>query len=336
MSFPSENANGVTEATQHPASVSSSTSSPSLAPSVNTGSTSSSSVPGNTFNPNIEPFILTARPPNSRVLIIRLNRPRVLNALSTTLIELLLSALRAADADPDVGAIVITGNDKVFAAGADIKELASLSFPLAYLSDYLRGLSEGVSKFKKPVIAAVNGHAHMQLGGGLELALACDTIFASTTATFGLPEVKLGTIPGAGGTQRLVRAIGKAKVSEERGSAGPSLIDCLTADNLQAMHLILTGSTLSSNEALSAGLIAKILPPEELLDAAVDAAQSMASYSAPIIAMAKEAILQADELSLADGIRFERRLYHSTFATADFVEGTKAFIEKRAPVWKNI
>ncbi|GJJ13342.1 hypothetical protein Clacol_007594 [Clathrus columnatus] len=260
-----------------------------------------------------EPLILTANPPDSHVLVIKLNRPRVLNALSTALVDLLLSALKSADADPDIGAIVITGNEKAFAAGADIKELASLSFPSIYIQDYLRGVSEGIPSFKKPVIAAVNGHA---LGGGFELALACDTIFASTNAQFGLPEVKLGTIPGAGGTQRLVRAIGKAK----------------------AMHMILTGDTMSSTEALNAGLIAKVYPPEQLLDAAINAdslAKTMASYSRPIVAMAKEAVLQADQLSLSDGIRLERSLYYSTFTTADFTEGTTAFLQKRTPSWKN-
>jgi len=277
---------------------------PSLAPSTTTVSSGTSSTGG------VEPLILTARPPNSRVLVIRLNRPRVLNALSTTLVGLLLSALRTADADPDVGAIVVTGNDRVFAAGADIKELASLPFPAVYLSDYLRGVSEGVPSFKKPIIAAVTGHA---LGGGLELALACDTIYAASDATFGLPEIKLGTIPGAGGTQRLFRAIGKAK----------------------AMNMILTGETMSSDEALSSGLIAKVFPQEELLDAAIEAAEKMASFSLPILAMAKEAALQADQLPLSDGLRYERSLYYSTFATADFAEGMQAFLQKRPPVWKN-
>jgi len=282
--------------------------SPTIAPSI-TPSPSTTSGDGN--GRAAESLILTARPPHSRVLIIRLNRPKVLNALSTALVDLLLSALRSADADPDIGAVVLTGNERVFAAGADIKELCSLSFPSVIPSDYLRGVSEGISSFKKPIIAAVTGHA---LGGGLELALACDTIYAASNATFGLPEIKLGTIPGAGGTQRLFRAIGKAK----------------------AMNMILTGETMSGDEALSAGLVAKVFPSDELLDAAISAAEKMASYSAPIAAMAKEAALQADQLSLADGIRFERYLYYSTFATSDFSEGMQAFLQKRSPVWKNM
>ncbi|KIJ53440.1 hypothetical protein M422DRAFT_154763 [Sphaerobolus stellatus SS14] len=280
---------------------------PSLSP---TTTTSSSGPNGNSISAPTEPLILTARPPNSRVLVIRLNRPRVLNALSTSLVDLLLSALRNADAATDVGAVVITGNERVFAAGADIKELASLSFPAVFTGDYLRGISEGVSSFKKPIIAAVSGHA---LGGGLELALACDTIYAASNAMFGLPEIKLGTIPGAGGTQRLFRAIGKAK----------------------AMNMILTGETMSSDEALNAGLIAKVCSPDDLLDIAIAAAQKMANFSMPILALAKEAALQADQLPLSDGLRYERSLYYATFATEDFREGMEAFLQKRTAVWKN-
>lgn len=245
---------------------------------------------------------------SGNVGIVRLNRPSALNALSQALIEQLLSSLRAFDSDPDIGAIVLTGSEKVFAAGADIKELKDLTFINAYMGNFLQSLCDGVTSIRKPVIAAVHGFA---LGGGCELAMMCDIVYASTDAVFGQPEIKIGTIPGAGGTQRLVRAVGKAK----------------------AMHMILTGETMTAQEAEQAGIVAKILPADQLLDCAIDYAQKISSYSTPIVAMAKECVNTAADLPLSEGIRFERRIYHATFATIDSKEGTRAFVEKRPAAW---
>jgi len=242
--------------------------------------------------------------------VIRLDRPKALNALSAPLIEQLLSALKAFDVDPTVGAIVLTGSETVFAAGADIKELKDLSFVRAYMGNFLQSLADGVAAIRKPIIAVVNGYA---LGGGCELAMMCDIIYAGEGAVFGQPEVKIGTIPGAGGTQRLIRAIGKAK----------------------AMHMVLTGETMSAKEAEAAGLVAKVLPADKVLDAAIDSAQTIASYSSPIVVMAKEAVNHAEDLPLTEGLRFERRLYHATFATIDSKEGMGAFVEKRQATWQN-
>ncbi|KZV88845.1 ClpP/crotonase [Exidia glandulosa HHB12029] len=245
---------------------------------------------------------------SGNVGIVRLNRPNALNALSQQLIDQLLSALRAFDKDPDIGAIVLTGSERAFAAGADIRELTSLTFVNAYMGNFLQSLCDGVTSIRKPVIAAVHGFA---LGGGCELAMMCDIIYAAENASFGQPEVKIGTIPGAGGTQRLIRAVGKAK----------------------AMHMILTGEMISAQEAEKAGLVAKIFPPEELLDGAIDYAQKISNYSAPIVAMAKECVNSAADLPLTEGLRFERRMYHATFATVDSKEGTRAFVEKRPATW---
>jgi len=246
----------------------------------------------------------------SRVGIIRLNRPEARNALSTELIEQLLAAMKEFEHDATIGSIVLTGTEKFFSAGADIKQLGALDFITAYKSDLFRNLNDQISSIRKPIVAAVNGFA---LGGGCELAMLCDIIYAGETASFGLPEIKIGTIPGIGGTQRLIRAIGKAK----------------------AMELILTGGSISAQEAERCGLVARVLPPAQVLEAAIQTAQTIASYSSPITMMAKEAIQQAEELSLQEGIRAERRLYLSTFATADLKEGMSAFIEKRRPDFKN-
>lgn len=240
--------------------------------------------------------------------IVRLNRPNALNALSQALIDQLLAALRAFDNDPDVGAIVLTGSEKAFCAGADIKELKDLTFVNAFMGNFLHSLCDGVTSIRKPLIAAVHGFA---LGGGCELAMMCDIIYAADDAFFGLPEVKIGTIPGAGGTQRLIRAVGKAK----------------------AMHMILTGETMSALDAERAGLIAKLLPSGQLLDEAIDYAQKISNYSAPIVAMAKECVNTAADLPLSEGVRFERRMYHATFATQDSKVGASAFIEKRPATW---
>jgi len=258
-------------------------------------------------------LILVARIPandsgNSEVGLIRLNRPKALNALSQSLIQQLLSALQSFDKDPRIGAVILTGSESVFAAGADIKELKDLTFIRAYMGNFLQSLCDGVAAIRKPIIAVVQGFA---LGGGCELAMMCDMIYAAENATFGQPEVKIGTIPGAGGTQRLLRAVGKAK----------------------AMHMILTGETLSAADAERAGLVSKVLPTDKVLEAAIETAQKIASYSAPIVSMAKEAVHQAEELHLSEGIRFERRLYHSTFATLDSKEGMIAFVEKRNAAW---
>ncbi|KAH7915856.1 ClpP/crotonase-like domain-containing protein [Hygrophoropsis aurantiaca] len=245
-----------------------------------------------------------------KIGIIRLNRPKNLNALSSALIEELLSALRIFDKDPAIGAIILTGSEKVFCAGADIKEQRELSFVRAYNTNYLRNLNDGLLGVHKPVIGVINGYA---IGGGCELAMMCDILYAGENAVFGQPEIKLGTIPGAGGTQRLIRAIGKSK----------------------AMHMILTGDTINASEAESSGLVAKVLPVNEVFEAAVETARKIAGFSAPVTAMAKEAVNEAEEVGLKSGLHFESRLYHSSFSLADHVEGFGAFLEKRTPQWIN-
>jgi len=252
-------------------------------------------------------LVLVARSRN--VAVIRLNRPQALNALSSSLIDQLLSAITAFDRDPEIGAIVLTGNDHVFCAGADIKELRDLSFVKAYSTNFLKSLNDAIASIRKPIIGVVNGFA---LGGGCELAMMCDVLYAGESAKFGQPEVKVGTIPGAGGTQRLIRAIGKAK----------------------AMHMILTGEVFTAEEAAAAGLVAKVLPDNVVLNTAIEYASKIASYSGPIVAMAKEAVNQAENLSLESGLRYESRMYHATFSTEDTKEGFAAFIEKRPAVWK--
>jgi len=245
------------------------------------------------------------------VAVIKLNRPKALNALSGPLIQELLQALTTFDKDDGIGAIIITGSERAFCAGADIAEQKVLSFTKAYNIDYLRDIVDSVLAIHKPIIGAVNGYA---LGGGCELAMMCDILYAGEKAVFGQPEIKLGTIPGAGGTQRLIRAIGKAK----------------------AMHMILTGENMSAAEAEKAGLVAKVLPVDEVLPAAIKAATTIACYSRPVVAMAKEAVNEAEELGLRNGLHFERWLYHSTFALSDHQEGFGAFLEKRSPQWKHV
>jgi enoyl-CoA hydratase len=241
--------------------------------------------------------------------LVTFNRPQALNALNEALIAELNEALGGFEADPAVGCAVITGSDKAFAAGADVKEMAEKTYVDAYLTRFLDGWTR-VSETRKPVIAAVSGFC---LGGGLELAMMCDIIIASETARFALPEITLGIMPGAGGTQRLPRFIGKAK----------------------AMDLILTGRMMDAAEAERSGLVARVVPAEKLLEEALAAAGKIASYSQPIVMMAKETVNRAQETSLAEGSRFERRLFLSMFATEDQKEGMKAFIEKRKPAFRN-
>jgi enoyl-CoA hydratase len=242
--------------------------------------------------------------------LITLNRPQALNALSASLIRDLGAALDELEADAAIGAIVITGSDKAFAAGADIKEMADRSYMDVYLSDFITKGWERVGTCRKPVVAAVAGYA---LGGGCEIAMMCDTIIAADTAKFGQPEITIGTIPGSGGTQRLTRAVGKAK----------------------AMEMCLTGRMMDAAEAERSGLVSRIVPAAELVDEALKVAGKIAAMSRPAVLMAKEAVNRAHETTLAEGIRFERRLFHSTFATEDQKEGMAAFIEKRKPAYKN-
>jgi enoyl-CoA hydratase len=244
-----------------------------------------------------------------RVGLITLNRPKALNALNGALMEEVGNALEAFQADKGVGAVVITGSEKAFAAGADIKEMAGLSYPDTYLDDFITRWDR-VAQARKPIIAAVAGFA---LGGGCEVAMMCDFIIAADTAKFGQPEIKLGVIPGAGGTQRLTRAVGKAK----------------------AMDLCLTGRLMDATEAERAGLVARVVPATELLDTAIKAAEEIASFSAPAVLLAKEAVNRAFETSLAEGLRFERRTFQALFGTPDQKEGMGAFVEKRKAEFKS-
>jgi enoyl-CoA hydratase len=244
-----------------------------------------------------------------KVGLIRLNRPQALNALSLPLIHELNAALDIFENDPQIGALVLTGSAKAFAAGADIKEMQSKTFIGAYLEDFI-GQWERLARVRKPVIAAVAGFA---LGGGCELALMCDMIIAADTAKFGQPEIKLGIMPGAGGSQRLTRIIGKSK----------------------AMDLCLTGRLMDAVEAERAGLVARVVPAEQLLNEAMDAAAAIASMSLPATILAKASVNRAYETTLAEGVRFERLSFYSLFATDDQKEGMAAFIEKRAPAFKN-
>jgi enoyl-CoA hydratase len=244
-----------------------------------------------------------------KVGLIRLNRPQALNALNRALVQELTQALDAFEADAGIGCIVITGSDRAFAAGADIKEMAEKTFAEAFLGDFAANWDRAAT-VRKPVIAAVAGFA---LGGGCELAMQCDLIIAADNAKFGQPEIKLGIIPGIGGTQRFTRAVGKAK----------------------AMDIVLTGRMMDVEEAERAGLVARIVPLASLVDEAVKVAETVASMSLPSVLAAKEAVNRAFETSLAEGIRFERRVFHSLFATADQKEGMAAFIVKRPPKFEN-
>jgi enoyl-CoA hydratase len=242
--------------------------------------------------------------------IITLNRPAALNALNAALIAELAAALDDLEADQAISAIVLTGNEKAFAAGADVKEMVSKSYPEIYREDFITRGWERVGQCRKPVIAAVAGFA---LGGGCEIAMMCDIVIAADTARFGQPEITLGTIPGAGGTQRLTRFVGKAK----------------------AMDLCLTGRMMDASEAERAGLVSRVVPAGEVLSEAVKIADRIAEMSQPIVMMVKEAINRAYETTLAEGVRFERRLFHSTFAIEDRQEGMAAFIAKRKPAFRN-
>jgi len=241
--------------------------------------------------------------------VITLNRPKQLNALNDGLMSELGTALRAFEADEGIGCIVITGSEKAFAAGADISTMAALSYMDAYKGDFITRNWETLRSIRKPVIAAVAGFA---LGGGCELAMMCDMVIAADTAKFGQPEIKLGIIPGAGGTQRLPRAISKAK----------------------AMDLVLTGRMMDAAEAERAGLVSRVVPAAELLATTLAAAQTICEHSGPSVMMAKECVNRAYESTLADGITFERRMFHSLFATEDQKEGMDAFLNKRKPVFK--
>ena len=244
-----------------------------------------------------------------RVGIIRLNRPQALNALNKALIAELTQAIETFDADEKIGCMLITGNDKAFAAGADIKEMADKPFIDAYLGDFVSNWNVA-ARARKPIVAAVAGFA---LGGGCELAMQCDIVIAADTAKFGQPEIKLGVIPGAGGTQRLTRAVGKSK----------------------AMEMILTGRMMDATEAEKSGLVARLVSPEKLMDEAMKVAETIANMSLPSVLAGKEAVNRAFEGGLSEGMAFERRIFHSLFATEDQKEGMKAFIEKRTPKWKN-
>lgn len=240
-----------------------------------------------------------------RVVCIRLNRPEKLNALSSELFAELNTALDAAEGDDAVGAILLTGSGRAFAAGADIAELSGIAdFAEAAAADLITGLWERVPACRKPVIAAVNGFA---LGGGCELAMMCDFILAAESAKFSQPEIRLGTIPGAGGTQRLTRAVGKAK----------------------AMEMTLTGRMMDAHEAERAGLVARVVADDKLEEDAWQTAATIAAYSLPVVRLAKEAVNAAFEMSLAAGVHHERRLFHATFGLADRKEGMRAFVEKR-------
>ncbi|MGI9318227.1 MAG: enoyl-CoA hydratase [bacterium] len=246
---------------------------------------------------------------HDNVGLIRLNRPKALNALSSELMIELGDALMQFEDNPNIGAIVITGNEKAFAAGADIVEMKDKSFMDVYKQDFITDNWEQVTRCRKPVIAAVGGYA---LGGGCELAMMCDFILAADNARFGQPEINLGIIPGAGGTQRLTRAIGKAK----------------------AMELCLTGRLMDAAEAETAGLVARIVPADELIDDAMKTAGDIASKSLPSVLMCKESVNRCFETSLSEGLLFERRQFHALFATEDQKEGMAAFAEKRKPDWK--
>ncbi|ATZ28648.1 enoyl-CoA hydratase [Streptomyces lavendulae] len=240
-----------------------------------------------------------------RVAVLTLDRPEALNALNLRVMTEVVAAVEELDRDPDVGCIVLTGSAKAFAAGADIKEMRPRSYMDMYLADWFTAWDR-LGEVRTPTLAAVSGYA---LGGGCELAMLCDILLAADTAKFGQPEIRLGVIPGIGGSQRLTRAVGKAK----------------------AMELCLTGRTMGAEEAERAGLVSRIVPAAELLDEALAVATTVAEMSKPVAMMAKEAVNRAFETTLAEGVRFERRLFHAVFATADQKEGMSAFVDKRPP-----
>ena len=254
--------------------------------------------------------LIQVRTEAEKVGIITLNRPKQLNALNSELMVEMGTALKLFDADPHIGCIILTGNEKAFAAGADIGAMATYSYADVYKSDYITRDWETLRSIRKPIIAAVSGFA---LGGGCEVAMMCDIIIAADNARFGQPEIKLGIIPGAGGTQRLPRAIGKAK----------------------AMDLALTGRMMDAQEAERAGLVSRVVPLDKLMDEALGAALTICDYSQIAVMSAKESINRAFESSLSDGVMFERRMFHALFATVDQKEGMDAFVNKRKPVFKH-
>jgi enoyl-CoA hydratase len=253
-------------------------------------------------------FILTEV--KGRVGVVTLNRPKQLNALNAKLMQELAQALYAFDADPAIGAIVVTGGDKAFAAGADIAAMKDYGYMEAYMSDYITRDWEHIRRIRKPIVAAVAGYA---LGGGCEVAMMCDIVIAADDAKFGQPEVNLGIMPGSGGTQRLPRAVGKAK----------------------AMDLCLTGRTMDAQEAERAGLVSRIVPAERLMEETLKVAEKVAAASLPVVMMIKESVNRSFETALSEGVLFERRLFHSQFALEDQKEGVAAFLEKRKPGFKN-
>jgi enoyl-CoA hydratase len=255
-------------------------------------------------------YEMIATEARGRVALIRLNRPQALNALCDQLMEELGQALRGFDDDPNIAAIVLTGSEKAFAAGADSKEMQGRGYPAVYLDDFIGKRWEAVTHVGKPVIAAVAGYA---LGGGCELAMMCDIVLAGDNARFGQPEINLGVIPGAGGTQRLTRAVGKSK----------------------AMEMVLTGRMMDAAEAERANLVARVVPAAEVVEEAMKLGEKIAALSAPAVAMAKEAVNRAFETTLAEGVKFERRVFHALFATEDQKEGMSAFVEKRKPGFRN-
>jgi enoyl-CoA hydratase len=254
--------------------------------------------------------MITVRTEGGRVGVVTLNRPKQLNALNDQLMNELGDALKAFDADPAIGCMVLTGSEKAFAAGADIGAMATYTFSDVYKGDYITRNWEQIRSIRKPVIAAVSGFA---LGGGCELAMMCDFIIAADNARFGQPEIKLGIIPGAGGTQRLPRAVGKAK----------------------AMDLALTGRMMDAAEAERAGLVSRVVPLDKLMDETLGAALMICDYSQLAVMAAKESVNRAFEGSLSDGILFERRMFHALFATEDQKEGMDAFVNKRKAVFKH-
>ncbi len=245
---------------------------------------------------------------DGRVGVVQLNRPKALNALNSALMDELIAALQTFDRDDSVGCLVVTGDEKSFAAGADIKQMASATVVEMMASAFI-GYWDALARIRKPIVAAVSGWC---LGGGCELALACDTIVAAESAVFGQPEINLGIIPGAGGTQRLTRAVGKAV----------------------AMDMVLTGRRLTAAEALQFGLVSRVAPVEQYLQVALQVAGEIAAKSPVAVQVAKEAVNRAYESTLAEGVLFERRLFNLLFATEDQKEGMAAFVEKRAPLWK--
>jgi enoyl-CoA hydratase len=244
-----------------------------------------------------------------KVGLITLNRPKALNALNTTVLREVVAALDAFEADAGVGAVVITGSEKAFAAGADIKEMQPKGYADVFMEDFFAGW-EALARIRKPIVAAVAGYA---LGGGCELAMMCDFIIAGDNAKFGQPEITLGVMPGMGGSQRLTRFVGKSK----------------------AMDMCLTGRMMDAAEAERSGLVSRVVPAAELLDEALKAAQKIAGFSLPAVMMAKEAVNRAYETTLAEGLRLERRVFHSMFALDDQKEGMAAFVEKRKPEFKH-